>query len=280
MRHSFIATEQSIYIKKIKDEANEDDAIIVHVDFAENHSLLNQNAIMQAHWSTQQASIFTIHLKVSRERYHSMAIISNNLTHDVQFVHAAQAIISDYVQSIYPAAKRLIYVSDGAPHHFKNNKNILNLTYHRSDFGIPASWSFCATAHGKGAVDGIGAAIKYRATKRVLSGNSTDAILTPYDLFKFAQKDTTVNVFYLDTTTIERNAKHYGLIDRWRRIGNESKEFDLFYRVSLFIMVTLGWVNQIRSQHQFDPIVIGKIDTRRTSSSSLLQTCVLDNPRI
>ena len=45
-------------------------------------------------------------------------------------------------------------------------------------------------------------------------------------------------------------------------------------------MITLGWVYQIRSQHQFDPIVIGKIDTRRTSSSSLLQTFFLDNPRI
>ena len=47
------------------------------------------------------------------------------------FVHAAHSIISDYVQSAYPAAKQLNYFSDAAPQHFKNSKNILNLSYHR-----------------------------------------------------------------------------------------------------------------------------------------------------
>ena len=102
------------------------------------------------------------------------------------------------MESTCPIARQLNYVSDGAPQHFKNNKNILNLTYHRVDFGLPAAWTFCATAHGKSAADGIGAAIKYRATKKVLSGNMSDAILTPEHLFKFVKRDTAIDVFYLE----------------------------------------------------------------------------------
>ena len=64
-------------------------------------------------------------------------------------------------ESLHPSVKHFSYVSDGASQHFKNNKSILNLTYHQSDFGVPASWTFSSTAHGKGPMDGIGAAIKY-----------------------------------------------------------------------------------------------------------------------
>ncbi|KAJ8943495.1 hypothetical protein NQ318_016275 [Aromia moschata] len=34
--------------------------------------------------------------------------------------------------------------------------SLLNLLYHEEDFGIKAEWNFFATAHGKGACDGIG----------------------------------------------------------------------------------------------------------------------------
>lgn len=159
-----------------------------------------------------------------------MVIISDYLVHDVEFVHAAQGIISDYVESAYPMVKRLNYVSDGAPQHFKNNTNILNLTYHQIDFGIPASWTFRATAHGKGAVDGIGAAVKYRATRQVLSGTASDAILTPEGLYKFTQKDSSMNVFYLDKGRIKKNAEQFHLLSRWKRDKTQGEYFPLTLR--------------------------------------------------
>ena len=91
------------------------------------------------------------------------------------------------MQDNYPDVRHLDYVTDGAPQHFKSNKSILNLTHHHQDFGIAASWTFSFTAHGKSSVDGIGASIKYRATGRVLSGDQTDAILTPRELLSFCQ---------------------------------------------------------------------------------------------
>ena len=223
LKHSYITAEQSDFIRRIKIEASEYDTIIVHIDFAENYNLIHQNSIMQAHWTTQQAAIFTVHIQVNKDNHHSMAIISDYLEHDVEFVHAAQNVIVDYVQSVYPMVKKINYVSDGAPQHFKNNKNILNLTYHSIDFGIPASWTFCATAHGKSAVDGIGVAIKHRATREVLYGNFSCVILTHEDLYMFARYKTTINVFYMNRNRVKQNTQRYGLYARWNEYGVNGK---------------------------------------------------------
>ena len=85
----------------------------------------------------------------------------------------------DHIQTLYSSDKRIKYVSDGTGQHFKNAKNILNLTYHHNDSGLYTSWSFIATAHGKGPMGGSGAAIKYRVTRHILSGKAKDAILSP-----------------------------------------------------------------------------------------------------
>ena len=153
---------------------------------------------------------------INKDKHHSIAIISDYLSHDVQFVHAAQGVIVDYLRALHPSVKNFNYVSDGAGQHFKNNKSILNLSYHQSDFGIHTSWMFSSTAHGKGSMDGIGAAIKYRATKRVLTGEAEDGILTPEQLYKFAQRDSKIKVFYMDKTKIQQNIDRYKLLNRWK----------------------------------------------------------------
>ena len=216
LKHSFITTQQFGYIKQIKQEASEQDSIVIQMDFSENHNLLIQHEVMQAHWTASQAAIFTAHVTVNKDEHHSIAIISDYLSHDVQFVHAAQGVIIDYLRNLHPSVKNVNYVSDGPSQHFKNNKSILNLTYHQSDFGVPASWTFSSTAHGKGPMDDIGAAIKYRATRRVLSGKAEDAILTPEQLCKFAQQDSKIKVFYMDKTKIEQNIDRYKLLSRWK----------------------------------------------------------------
>ena len=233
LKHSFITRQQASYIKQIKLDADEYNSIIVHIDFAENYTLLNQKQIMQAHWTTPQATIFTVHIRINKEKQQSVALISDYLEHDVEFVHTAQGIIADYVLSVYPSVRRLNYVSDGAGQHFKNNKNILNLTYHHTDFGVSAAWTFCATAHGKSAVDGIGAAIKHRATKRVLSGKPTDAILTPEDLFKFCQQDTAINVFYVSKSRVRQNNDRYRLQARWKHGKLEGKGYSVLILLHL-----------------------------------------------
>jgi hypothetical protein len=89
-----------------------------------------------------------------------------------------------------------------------------NLTHHETDFGISAAWTFFATAHGKGPVDGTGAAMKYRATRRVLSGRREHAILTPLELYQFVSTDTKIIVFYLSRQDIKLNSESMNLSKR------------------------------------------------------------------
>ena len=103
VKRSYITTQRSDFIKTIKDEADEYETIVVHMDFAENHTLLAQKEIMQAHWQNQQAAGFTIHAKIVVEKHIRMIVISGYLADDVELVYAVQSIINDYVQSSYPA---------------------------------------------------------------------------------------------------------------------------------------------------------------------------------
>ena len=221
--HHFNTRQQIDYIKRVKMDANERGGVVVEMDFSENYHLIVQHEVQQAHYNTAQATIFTIIIQINAQSHHSMAIISDCPEHDVKFDYAAQKVISQFVREQYPRVRNLNYVTNGACQHFKSNKSILNLTHHHRDFGIYACWSFSATAHGKSSVDGIGASIKYRATRQTLSGDRTDAILTPRELYQFASKDSALTAFYLDLHTIQANTRDYNLEARWNQRGTKGK---------------------------------------------------------
>ena len=212
--HHYCMRQQQEYVKKIKEEARADGTVIIQMDFAENHSLIVQHEIQQAHWTTPQATIFTVHITVDKTTQHSLAFVSDYLDHNIDFVHAAQGVIIKFIRDRYPNVKRVNYITDGAPQHFKSNKSMQNLTHHETDFGISAAWTFFATAHGKGPVDGTGAAMKYRATRRVLSGRREHAILTPLELYQFVSTDTKIIVFYLSRQDIKLNSESMNLSKR------------------------------------------------------------------
>lgn len=159
------------------------------------------------------------------------------LDHNIDFVHTAQSVIVQFIRHRYSTVKRVNYITDGAPQHFKSNKSMLNLTYHERDFEIPAEWTFAATAHGKDPVDGIGAALKYCSTRRVLGGRRTDAILTPQELYQFASTDTKINVFYLTREDIKLNSESMNLSKRLAQkatkgqiiLSNIDKRFPSFF---------------------------------------------------
>ncbi|CAF1345109.1 unnamed protein product [Rotaria sordida] len=119
---------------------------------------------------------------------------------------------------------------------------MINITYHEKDFGLPASWTFSATSHGKGPVDGIGAAVKSRATRFLLSGSAERAFLSPEDLLTILKKLMTINTF---KKTLE---------PRWLQISKKP------------------WIDGIQSKHQFNPIGIGKITCCRISNSEDFKT--------
>jgi hypothetical protein len=91
---------------------------------------------------------------------------------------------------------------------------MLNLAYHRDDFGLDAAWTFTATGHGKGAGDGVGAFLKSTARRATLSKGVR--ISSSKDLFDFLKKNQletaeangqanpAVSVSFLEANEIER----------------------------------------------------------------------------
>lgn len=186
--HDFFAKRQSEFVKKLKSDLI-DGEFIVTFDFAENYAFVVQNAAQSFHWNNNQATIFTVVIYYTENnelKHKSLAIISDNLCHDTIAVYVYQKIIIDYLKKDFDP-KKIYYVSDGAAQHFKNKTSFHLLLLHEKNFGMPAEWHFHATAHGKGACDGKGANLKRGARRSSLQLSSGNHILTPEDLFHWAQ---------------------------------------------------------------------------------------------
>ncbi|KAJ8685607.1 hypothetical protein QAD02_021400 [Eretmocerus hayati] len=185
--HSFIGKEQSSFFKKTK-ESLTFGQFLVSLDYAENYAFTFQDAAQRFHYNNDQCSIATVVIYWIDEQgilqHQSLAILSDNLTHDTASVYCLQEIITNHVKKRFPHAKKTFYFSDGATQHFKNRFNFENLLHHADDFSLEAEWHFHVTAHGKNACDGIGAIIKSTARRESLQKISSDFILTPMQLYE------------------------------------------------------------------------------------------------
>lgn len=90
---------------------------------------------------------------------------------------------------------------------------MINLIHRKSDFGIEASWTFCASGHGTGPSDGMGATVKSSANRSIIKSGAT--LSTPQNFFDFTKKinekaakskctdEPPINAYYLSCTTID-----------------------------------------------------------------------------
>ena len=188
--HDFTATKQTRHYSKLKEELKEGEFLVI-LDFAENYSFVMQNAAQGFHWNNDQASLFPIvvyYREDGKLKNLSIVGISDCLKHDTIAVYIFQRKLIDILKRKFPHIRKIIYYSDGAPQQFKNRKAFVNLCYHFLDFGVEAEWNFFATAHGKGPCDGIGGTVKRYAARASLQRGTARPILTPLELFNWAQE--------------------------------------------------------------------------------------------
>ena len=104
------------------------------------------------------------------------------------------------------------YWSDGAASQFKNKFNFDNLLHHKLDFDCTADWSFFATAHGKGPVDGIGGEVKRQVWRSVLQGKEVVTCAQDFVLVasKLCHK---ITIMYQSSENITADTDH--LTNRW-----------------------------------------------------------------
>ena len=183
-KHSFIAKIQIKQKKYLQENLNEGE-VVIHEDFAENFAMKQQNEIMSAHWLSQTIIVFTA-VVTSKHESKSYALISENITGDSVEENNKKGekkkimkkhLIATFNRVILHNAicsglscEKVHFFSDGPSVQFKNCSNLSTITTKsmlHNDIK-EADWSFFATAHDKGPVDGIGGTVKRAVWRRIL----------------------------------------------------------------------------------------------------------------
>ena len=205
--HSFIATQQASFYNECKATLKPGELLVL-ADFSENYSFVLQDASQGFHWNNAQATVhpFVVYYKhLGEERHLSYVVISDCLHHDTVAVYLFQKALIAFLKRVLPCyPKKIIYFSDGAASQYKNRKNFINLCNHEADFGIKAEWHFSATSHGKGASDGVGGTVKRLAARASLQRPYDQQIMTPLQLFEWANESISGTIFkYCSTEEYE-----------------------------------------------------------------------------
>ena len=151
--------------------------VIIHEDFSENFQVKHQNEIMAAHWLTSCVTIFTVvvyyrgECEPSKLEHQSYAFVSDQLDHDKASVYTFNKMLLQDLKKI-TTVNELHYWRDGCSSQFRNRFNMSNVIYHEVEFGAEATWSYFETAHGKGAVDGIGEEVKRSVWRAILQNRA------------------------------------------------------------------------------------------------------------
>ncbi|KAM7287677.1 uncharacterized protein ISCGN_031368 [Ixodes scapularis] len=114
------AQQRAIWLEK----ANVKPCVVVlHFDFAENWSIVLQRAVQGYDWKTKMVTIFT-RVATTTKGTLSFDVLSDDTCHDSAHALFALTMIEDRLEELLPVFLELIYVSDGAPSHFKNRHQL------------------------------------------------------------------------------------------------------------------------------------------------------------
>lgn len=215
--HVYDARRQHRELRQLKEQLLPGE-VIVHEDFSENYSIRQQREIMPAHWATNGVTIFTVMVYYratigEKIQFISYAIVSDELCHDKKSVYSYNKWVLENIKTkLENPILKVHHWSDGVASQFKNKYNFQNLLYHQLDFGVTADWSFFATAHGKGPIDGIGGEVKRQVWRSVLQGK--DVVVNAKDFADVAARlCRKIQIVFRSKQDIETDTTHLPL--RW-----------------------------------------------------------------
>ncbi|CAF5036332.1 unnamed protein product, partial [Rotaria magnacalcarata] len=158
---------QSSLFEELK-ESTDDKKVLLQVDYTENFTMDQQDAIQSAYWNTRMLSIFTAHAWCGANNY-SFALVSDNVTHDKYCVAVCLNNIITKLKQYLPDLEEIVFFSDGAASQFKQRYLLQNMTRMMVEHTLKLSWNFFATSHGKGVVDAIGGMVKRMVWQEIMT---------------------------------------------------------------------------------------------------------------
>lgn len=191
LKHDFLAKSQSQFLTSTKNNLDYKECVVC-LDFSENYTCRVQNSVQSEYWNTTQATIHPYviyHKKNGVVAHTNFVIISEELEHDSSAVNLFNSKLISFMKNRFGQQniKKIHYFSDGAGSQYKNKYNFVNLLHHKKDFKIDAEWNFFASAHGKGACDGIGGVVKRNAYRSSLQNRHQEKITGAKSLFEWAK---------------------------------------------------------------------------------------------
>ncbi|WAR13556.1 hypothetical protein MAR_027736 [Mya arenaria] len=166
-RHVFNIRHQYKSLKYLQQKMTHEE-IMVHIDFSENYNTKYANEIQSVLFdaSKQQINLHTGIAYLGDDKV-SFCSVSDCLKHGPAAIWAHLAPVITYLKT----RKRfsvIHFVTDWPTTQYRNKLNFYLWCTKVFDYGCTLStWNFLEAAHGKGAADGIGAAVERAADKQV-----------------------------------------------------------------------------------------------------------------
>ena len=175
--HQFNWVHQTEQFRALKERLTETEAVL-HVDFSENYACKLSREIQAFHFggSRKQATIHTAVL-YTVDATKSYATLSDSLRHDERAVWAHLEPILKELRTNSPQITTLHIISDGPVTQYRNKANFYLLSTLPFIYGFKnTTWNYSERAHGKGAPDGIGGAVKREADLYVQRGGELQTV--------------------------------------------------------------------------------------------------------
>ncbi len=164
LSHYFFQKQQSSSFHNLVKAASES-AIVLQVDYSENYVIRHQDAIQADHWAGIPVTLYTA-VAWLHESIRSFVLVSDYNAHDKYSTAVFNKHLLDKLIPLMSGECEVNIFSDGAAQHFKQR---YTLAYLSLEERAKCFWNFFATSHGKGAVDGIGGAVKRAVHRHILA---------------------------------------------------------------------------------------------------------------
>ena len=201
-KHTFNIVHQHKQYRNLRQNMKENECLI-HIDFAENYACKLSDEIQSMHFGASKKQV-TLHTGVAyvgpNAKATSFCTVSDSLQHGPGAIWAHLDPVLDNIQSKH-ALETVHVFSDGPTTQYRQRGNFFLFTQNMAKRGIlKATWNFFEAGHGKGAPDGVGAAVKRHADRLVLQGKD---IVDATSLYKELHEDTSINMYLIESKQVE-----------------------------------------------------------------------------
>ncbi|KAJ8720692.1 hypothetical protein PYW08_006157 [Mythimna loreyi] len=154
------------------------------------------------HFIKDQITLHTGVLYVTNERPISFCSISPSNEHCPEAIWAHLDPILKYIKAGYPNVSVLHFFSDGPTTQYRQKKNFFLFSKNIYEYGFESgTLSFFESAHGKGAADGIGGAIKRKLDAKIAQGIDIPNAETAFNILNMS--DTEIKIFFIPMDNIK-----------------------------------------------------------------------------